>query len=142
MANNHQERVEPVLSLENMPALVEMPEPKWRATVIGLLHEGQERIKELDQRMEKFETSQGDMRADMAETHKLAMTIAEDTAQFREFLNNSKGAFKLFEQLVKGARWVVKWVLLPIVALTALWRISDGKQESTFLKALLEFFNQ
>lgn len=141
MANNNHERIEPMLSLENMPELVEMPEPKWRATVIGLLHEGQHKMVDLDDRMSKFEQSQAGIKAEMQETNRLAQSIANDTAEFRAFLATSKSAFKLFESLVYGSRWLVKFILLPILGIMLVWRMLNGKIDESWIKALYDFLN-
>ena len=139
MAHNDNERLEPMLSLENMPELVEMPEPKWRATMIGLMHEGQHRMRELEERMGKFEDAQVGIRTEMEKTHKLAEGIAQDTAEFRAFLINSKQAFHLFEVGVNGLRWLIKWVLAPFVMIMILWRLFNGQGESAFLRSLIDF---
>ena len=139
MANNHNERLEPMLSLENMPELVEMPEPKWRATIIGLLHEGQHRMRELEECMGKFEDAQLGIRTEMEKTHKLAEGIAQDTADVRAFLTNSKQAFHLIELGVNGIRWTIKWVVAPFVMIMVLWRLLNGQGESAFLRSLIDF---
>lgn len=140
--NNHESRTEPVLSLELMADFVALPEPQWRSTVISLFHEGQQRMTNLDDRMREFEASQQGIRTNLMETHKLAETIAQDTAEFRVFLNNSRGAFKFFQMIMNSARAVVKWILLPIVGVMILWRVVNGQSESTILKALIEFLKQ
>lgn len=72
-----------------------------------------------DPRVDVLVSDVASLRQEVADNTEMTREVKANTADFVEFLNDSKAAFRLFNRSMKVLRWIVKTAVLPGVLIIA-----------------------
>lgn len=103
----------------------------WRegmSSSIAVLAKNQEL---LDARLEAVEIS-------LEKNTKLTQEVADDTKDLRAFFAEARGAFRLFNRIIKVFQWVIKFVLVPLAGLFVSFLAFKTGAVPAWFKALVE----
>ena len=96
-----------------------------------------DRIELLERRMDANDHERLSLLNVVNRTSALVETVARDTEEMREIWSEARGAFRFFTRLMTAIQWLVKFIVLPVVAiLVTLLALGRGEHPPAGLEAI------